>query len=224
MLGRGAPPLWDPLSGNSIWPLHVGHSRAEATLQVRGGAPRCARLLEHIEARICRGRDAHRRPRRVVREGGSSADFVRTGLTSVACRAGAACCIEQQALAVMGPVRQQRRALPPVLRSHHRRRAHIEATRGDVEWCMLKLSKVDVRQTQDAIAGKGTPLEGAHAMPSRATIFRICKRFRSTGLVTAQRRCGPMLSLTGYAVFDGLTWRACGAGARSRGASAIARV
>ena len=62
---------------------------------------------------------------------------------------------------------------------------------------MLALGAVDTQQIQAAISRNGTLLEGAHAVPSRATIYRICRRFRKTGLESAEKRCGPMISLTG---------------------------
>jgi transposase len=68
---------------------------------------------------------------------------------------------------------------------------------------MLVLGSLDVPQTQHAIARTGTLLQGTHVPTSRATIFRICQRFRQTGLTTAQPMCGPMISLTAYQI-DGL--------------------
>ena len=101
------------------------------------------------------------------------------------------------------PRRSPRTPALPAAPPHRRRRAYDERTRFDVVWCMLVSGRVDVSQTQRAIARAGTLLQGAHVPPSRATIFRICRRFRQTGLTTARPRCGPMISLTADQI-DGL--------------------
>ena len=101
------------------------------------------------------------------------------------------------------PRRSPRTPALPAAPPHRRRRAYDERTRFDVVWCMLVSGRVDVSQTQRAIACACTLLQGAHVPPSRATIFRICRRFRQTGLTTARPRCGPMISLTADQI-DGL--------------------
>ena len=101
------------------------------------------------------------------------------------------------------PRRSPRTPALPAAPPHRRRRAYDERTRFDVVWCTLVLGSVDVSQTQRAIARACTLLQGAHVPPSQATIFRICRRFRQTGLTTAQPRCGPMISLTADQI-DGL--------------------
>ena len=116
------------------------------------------------------------------------------------------------------PRRSPRTPALPAAPPHRRRRAYDERTRFDVVWCTLVSGRVDVSQTQRAIARAGTLLQGAHVPPSRATIFRICRRFRQTGLTTARPRCGPMISLTADQIDEQST--GCGAGAENQAASA----
>ncbi len=58
VLGSAAAP---PFSSRQYDSLQVGTARAEAARQGRSRGPHCVRLLEHIGARVCRGRAAHRR-------------------------------------------------------------------------------------------------------------------------------------------------------------------
>ena len=83
------------------------------------------------------------------------------------------------------------RAPRPVARlPAHRRRAYDEHTRWEVVWCLLATGACSARETQEAIARTGTPLEGAHAVPSLSTIRRIRRRYRETGPESTRRGRG----------------------------------
>ena len=99
------------------------------------------------------------------------------------------------------------RAPRPVARlPAHRRRAYDEHTRWEVVWCLLATGACSARETQEAIARTGTPLEGAHAVPSLSTIRRIRRRYRETGEYKARARCGPMISLSGSQMESLRSW------------------
>ena len=77
---------------------------------------------------------------------------------------------------------------PPGLRRAHALRCRVVHAGERTCGCVADTARDHVRA--------GTLLQGAHVLPSRATIFRICRRFRQTGLTTARPQCGPMISLT----------------------------
>lgn len=72
------------------------------------------------------------------------------------------------------------------LAAKRRRREYPHHTRKEVVFCMLRGH--GVQDTRAALRHEGTALNGLYHAPSRATCFRILRRFKLTGLTTAKPR------------------------------------
>jgi hypothetical protein len=72
------------------------------------------------------------------------------------------------------------------LAAKRRRRQHPHHTRKEVVFCMLRGH--GVQDTRAALRHEGTSLDGLHHALSRATCFRIRRRFKLTWLTTVKPR------------------------------------